>query len=188
MSAMAFGAYFDFFNPNIRYPEYYHRHEFFHYYLGSKYTQELGYKRIYECAAAAEIDMGKGAEVRRRELRDLRVNLIKPNTAPDVAAHIDECKPRFSPKKWEAFKKDVAWFAQVSRGGYWDNMQKDHGYNPPPVLDDGGQVLLVIWERRGPLLQSARVHGHTVPSGMRRDAILGLRVARGGHCDGILGV
>ena len=141
MSAMAFGAYFDFFNPNVRYPEYYHRHEFFHYYLGSKYTEELGYKRIYECAAAAEIDLGRGAEVNRRELRDLRVNLIKPNTDPTVAAHIAECKPRFTPEKWEAFKKDVDWFAQSSRGGYWDNMQKDHGYNPPPVWTMAGKFF-----------------------------------------------
>ncbi|MEZ4227008.1 MAG: hypothetical protein R3B13_39075 [Polyangiaceae bacterium] len=141
MSAMAFGAYFDFFNPNVRYPEYYHRHEFFHYYLGSKYSDELGYKRIYECAAAAEIDMGRGAEVNRRELRDLRVNLITPNTNPTTAAHIAECKPRFTPKKWEAFKKDVDWFYQVSRGGYWENMQKDHGYNPPPVWTMAGKFF-----------------------------------------------
>src|SRR5690606_30801345 len=70
MSVLAFGVYFDFFNPNVRYHEYYHRHEFFHYYLGSKYFEEMGYKRIYECAAAAEIDLGRGAQVMRRELRD----------------------------------------------------------------------------------------------------------------------
>lgn len=141
LSALAFFAYFDFFNPNVRYPEYYHRHEFFHYYLGSKYFDELGYSRIYECAAAAEIDLGRGSEVMRRELRDLRVNLIKPNTAPDVQAHIAECKPRFTPKRWDAFKKDVDWFYQTSRGSYWDNMQKDHGYNPPPVWTMAGQFF-----------------------------------------------
>ncbi len=141
MTAMAFGAYFDFFNPNVRYPEYYHRHEYFHYYLGSKYHEELGYHRLYECAAAAEIDLGRGAEVTRRELRDLRVNLIKKNSNPDVQANIAACKPLFAPEKWEAFKKDVNWFYQSSRGGYWDNMQKDHGYNPPPVWTMGGKFF-----------------------------------------------
>ncbi|MBX3128684.1 MAG: hypothetical protein KF718_18325 [Polyangiaceae bacterium] len=141
MSAMAFGAYFDFFNPNVRYPEYYHRHEYFHYYLGSKYHEELGYHRLYECAAAAEIDLGRGAEVNRRELRDLRVNLIKKNSNPEVQANIAACKPLFTPEKWDAFKKDVDWFYQVSRGGYWDNMQKDHGYNPPPVWTMTGKFF-----------------------------------------------
>src|SRR6185436_18340376 len=31
VTAIAFLSYFDFFNPNVRYAEYYHRHEFFHY-------------------------------------------------------------------------------------------------------------------------------------------------------------
>ncbi|MEZ4232102.1 MAG: hypothetical protein R3B89_23195 [Polyangiaceae bacterium] len=50
-TVLAFGAYFDFGNPNTRYSEYYHRHEFYHYYLGSKYFEELGYARLYECSA-----------------------------------------------------------------------------------------------------------------------------------------
>jgi hypothetical protein len=31
MTALAFLTYFDFFNPNVRYVQYYHRHEFYHY-------------------------------------------------------------------------------------------------------------------------------------------------------------
>jgi hypothetical protein len=143
MSVLAFGVYYDFFNPKVRYPEYYHRHEFFHYYLGSKYFEELKYKSIYECAAAAEIDLGRGSQVMRRELRDLRVNLIKPVTAPDVQQHIQECREAFAPnpQRWDAFKKDVDWFYNSSRGSYWDNMQKDHGYNPPPVWTMGGKFF-----------------------------------------------
>src|SRR5689334_3866797 len=57
MACLSFGAYFYFFNPNVRYPEYYHRHEFFHYYLGSKYSKELSYTRLYECAAVAEVEL-----------------------------------------------------------------------------------------------------------------------------------
>lgn len=151
MSVLAFGVYFDFFNPKVRYPEYYHRHEFFHYYLGSKYFEELGYTRIYECAAAAETDLGRGAQVMRRELRDLRVNLIRPVSDPEVQRNIQECRQIFAknPERWEAFKKDVDWFYSgegpdhkgASRGSYWDNMQKDHGYNPPPVWTMGGKFF-----------------------------------------------
>src|SRR5690606_24596473 len=49
MTVLAFGAYFDFGNEKVRYSEYYHRHELYHYYLGSKYSEELGYKMLYSC-------------------------------------------------------------------------------------------------------------------------------------------
>ena len=141
LTVLSFGAYFDFFNPNTRYPEYYHRHEFFHYYLGSKYSQELSYTRLYECSAIAEIELGRGAEVRKREIRDLRVNLIKPVSDTFVVTDPSQCKKHFSTAKWEAFKKDVNWFWSTARGSYWENMMKDHGYNPPPVWTMSGKFF-----------------------------------------------
>lgn len=141
LTVLSFGAYFDFFNPNVRYPEYYHRHEFYHYYLGSKYSQELSYTRLYECTAIAEIELGRGAEVRKREIRDLRVNLIKPVSDTFVVTDPSQCKKHFTPEKWEAFKKDVNWFWSTARGSYWENMMKDHGYNPPPVWTMTGKFF-----------------------------------------------
>ncbi|MFO0566895.1 MAG: hypothetical protein U0263_14600 [Polyangiaceae bacterium] len=138
---LSFGAYFDFFNPNVRYPEYYHRHEFYHYYLGSKYSHELSYTRLYECTAIAEIELGRGDEVRKREIRDLRVNLIKPVADTFVVTDPSQCKKHFTPPKWEAFKKDVNWFWSTARGSYWENMMKDHGYNPPPVWTMTGKFF-----------------------------------------------
>ena len=140
-TVLAFLAYYDFFNPKVRYPEYYHRHEFFHYYLGSKYSDGVGYTRLYECAAIAEIELGRGAAVRKRELRDLRENLIKPIPDTYVLRNPERCKKHFTPEEWENFKKDVDWFYSVSRGSYWENMQKDHGYNPPPVWTMGGKFF-----------------------------------------------
>jgi hypothetical protein len=140
-SALAFLAYFDFFNPNVRYSEYYHRHEFFHYYLGSKYSQEIGYKLLYECSAVAEVELGRGSQVMAREVRDLRVNLIKPIRETLVAKNPNECKKRFTPERWASWKKDVDWFYKSSAGSYWDNMQKDHGYNPPPVWTMAGKFF-----------------------------------------------
>ena len=141
MTLLAFSAYFDFYNPNARYSEYYHRHEFFHYYLGSKYSNELGYERIYECTAAAEIELGRGNEVEQRDLRDLRENLIRPNTDPIVKRRVAECRPRFSDARWAAFKQDVDWFQRAMAGTYWDSAQKDHGYNPPPVWTMTGKLF-----------------------------------------------
>ncbi|MCC6216852.1 MAG: hypothetical protein IT376_18480 [Polyangiaceae bacterium] len=144
-TGLAFGVYFDFFNPNTRYIEYYHRHEFFHYYMGSKYFEEIGYNRLYECAAAAEMELGRAGVVQRRELRDLRENLIKKNTDPQIAQYISECKGIFlksgGEPRWEEWKREVDWFYRSSAGSYWENMQKDHGYNPPPVWTMAGKFF-----------------------------------------------
>jgi len=199
LTGLAFLAYFDFFNEHTRYSEYYHRHEFYHYYLGSKYSSEVGYVRLYECTLIAEWENAEGnealrKEIRQRELRDLRVNLIKPVTDSYVFSNPGECKNRFTPEGWVAFKKDINWFYESAKGSYWENMQKDHGYNPPPVWSMAGKffanmapagdhffkwlasidvflqlgcVLLLGSERRGKLL----LDGRRVPA-TRLDVLL----------------
>jgi len=141
MTAIAFLTYFDFFNPNVRYIQYYHRHEFYHYYLGSKYFKEVGYKRLYECTAVAEIDNGRRSSIERRQIRDLSVNLIKKTQDTYVLTKPELCKQHFTPERWEAFRKDVEWFQKAAPGTYWENMQKDHGYNPPPVWTMTGKFF-----------------------------------------------
>jgi hypothetical protein len=146
LTFLAFLAYFDFFNPHTRYSEYYHRHEFYHYYLGSKYSTEVGYIRLYECTLIAEWENAAGneqlrKEIRQRELRDLRVNLIKPVTDSYVFSNPGECKDRFTAARWADFKKDIQWFYESAKGSYWEGMQKDHGYNPPPVWSMTGKFF-----------------------------------------------
>jgi len=141
MTVIGFLTYFDFFNPNVRYIQYYHRHEFYHYYLGSKYFKEVGYKRLYECTAVAEIDNGRRSSIERRQIRDLSVNLIKQMKDTYVLDKPEQCKKHFTPERWEAFRKDVDWFQKAAPGTYWENMQKDHGYNPPPVWTMTGKLF-----------------------------------------------
>ncbi|HTA90647.1 MAG TPA: hypothetical protein VK745_13750, partial [Polyangiaceae bacterium] len=141
LTVAAFFTYFDFFNPNVRYSEYYHRHEFFHYYLGSKYFKEIGYNQLYECTAVAEIELGRRSSVANREIRDLRVNLIKQVKDTYILTDPGQCKNHFTAARWEDWKKDVDWFYHSSVGSYWDNMQKDHGYNPPPVWTMTGKFF-----------------------------------------------
>ncbi len=141
MTVIAFFTYFDFFNPNVRYDQYYHRHEFYHYYLGSKYSKELGYLRLYECSLIAEIELGRGANVRKREVRDLRVDLIKPVEATYIVSDPKQCTSHFTPERWKDFKQDVDWFYKSAAGSYWEGMVKDHGYNPPPVWTMTGKFF-----------------------------------------------
>ncbi|MCH2111009.1 MAG: hypothetical protein MK135_16950 [Polyangiaceae bacterium] len=144
MSLLAFGIYFDFSNPKARYGEYYHRHEFYHYYLGAKYNEELGYTRLYDCTLVAEIDNGRRASVAKREFRDLNVNLIRKVKDTYILTEPERCRDRFTPERWEDFRKDVDWFYRSSRGSYWERMQQDHGYNPPPVWTMTGKLFANI--------------------------------------------
>jgi hypothetical protein len=142
LTVVAFLLYFDFFNPNTRYSNYYHRHELYHYYLGSKFFTEVGYDRLYTCTAIAEVELGRGEQIRKREIRDLgSKNLIMPTTDTYIFSDPGQCKNHFSTERWDAFKEDIKWFEQSSRGEYWENMQKDHGYNPPPVWTMTGKLI-----------------------------------------------
>ncbi len=147
MIVLSYFVYFDFFNPNVRYADYYHRMEVFLHYTGSKYFEQLSYTRIYECTAVAEIENGRGAAVARRQQRDLRTNQIKPTIETDVYEDHSKCKRFFRTdttegrELWESFKTDVAWFERAGRGSYWQNMQKDHGYSPPPVWTMTGKIF-----------------------------------------------
>lgn len=143
----AIAVYFNgFYSP---YPKFFHRWDQFHYYMGAKYFKEMGYDGLYKCALIATDEMGvisyteddgrsykadlaKEARHPDRKIRNLGGdNLLKP--AQQFLEHPEECKASFPPARWEAFKEDVKFFRVVSGKGYWDDMLKDHGYNPPPV-------------------------------------------------------
>jgi hypothetical protein len=129
LAVMSLAAYFSF--GDIGYSDFYHRHEFFHYYLGSKYPRELGYKRLYLCTAVAQAELGQGNEVRARKIMDLAIDRIVP--ARTALEHPEACRSHFTPDRWESFKSDIRFFRQSSNLEYWNSMQTDHGYNPPPV-------------------------------------------------------
>jgi hypothetical protein len=133
LTVLAFGVYFEFFNPNVHNPGYYHRHEIYHYYVGSKYFDELGYKRLYECSLLAESETRGRKPAATREVRDLDTNELKPLSVIGILDQPERCKRRFTPERWQAFKADIGWFVKNSDRGYWEGMQRDHGYNPPPV-------------------------------------------------------
>ncbi|HVY46884.1 MAG TPA: hypothetical protein VHB21_13445 [Minicystis sp.] len=152
--ALAFTAIIAYFNGfKFGYPHYFHRWDQFHYYMGAKYFREMGYDGLYRCGVVAEdelgvqdreegddpdfpnklpIDLSKEVRHADKKIRNLgRDNLLIPVT--EVLAHPEECKSHFTPARWDAFKRDVRYFRLSSDKGYWEDMQKDHGYNPPPV-------------------------------------------------------
>ena len=118
---------------------YFHYHEFFHYYLGAKYSTELGYTGLYECVAVAEVQQGRRHEVDNRWIRDLRTNELRPGYAVVTGS---SCADRFiSTARWDEFKHDVAWFRDRLGPEKWLNVQMDHGYNATPAWTVVGRVL-----------------------------------------------
>ncbi|MET0594823.1 MAG: hypothetical protein ABW133_19135 [Polyangiaceae bacterium] len=129
LSIVSLGAYFRY--GDYGYFDFYHRHEFFHYYLGPKYSHELGYERIYQCAAVAQAEAGQGNEVRVRKMMDLTRAVLMP--AKVALEHPEACRDHFTAERWESFKSDVQFFRSVTNLETWNGIQNDHGYNPPPV-------------------------------------------------------
>jgi hypothetical protein len=120
-----------------------HWHEFFHYYVGSKYFPELGYTGIYESACLAEAEQGFRHRVEMRVIRDLRRNELVPATY--ALRDPDRIKRGFARpftfERWESFKKDAAYFRDGAGVEAWEHMLKDHGYNPSPAWNMVGSVL-----------------------------------------------
>ncbi|MGK4005506.1 hypothetical protein WMF31_22970 [Sorangium sp. So ce1036] len=132
------------------YPKYYHRWDQFHYYMGAKYFPEMGYDGLYKCTLIAQNELGVVTYKNEDTGRTVRLDMSKEVRHPDkkirnlggdnllipaseVLRDPEVCKAHFSPERWEAYKADVQFFRTASDKGYWEDMQKDHGYNPPPV-------------------------------------------------------
>lgn len=161
LAMAAVTVYFDGFR--FGYPPYYHRWDQYHYYMGAKYFPELGYKNLYRCAVVALDELGtvqytldrphggeyapaRSSDFREemrdpdKKIRDLPgENLLLPVT--DLLDHPEQCRDRFTPERWDHYKKDVAFFRIVSGKEWFADMQKDHGFNPPPVWTIAGKFF-----------------------------------------------
>lgn len=107
-----------------------HEHDIYHYYMGSKYSPQVGYDDLYQCTTVAESEnLGEDPSYTVRKMDDY--NFV---WSREVIAHADEYRDRFSPERWEEFKGDVAVFRKGLGGGErWTTVLRDNGYNATPV-------------------------------------------------------
>jgi len=140
LGGLALVAFFSWWNfGHFHYPDYLQVHDNYHYYLGSKYFSELGYTRLYQCTAVADVDAGFGAQVADRWIRDLSTNEVQRGAA--VVKDPFACTSHFSSARWDVFQKDVAWFRSHSSTESWNGIPFDHGYNATPVWGVAGNLL-----------------------------------------------
>jgi hypothetical protein len=113
----------------------FHFHEFFHYYVGSKYFRELGYEGLYDCAALADAENAEEQGVRPRisgYVRDLD-DVLRDKTYEEAKAHCrTEIRPGIKPERWASFKHDLRELQGLVPDDWWGNVVFDAGFNPPP--------------------------------------------------------
>ena len=100
----------------------------YHYFLGAKYFQELGYTRLYECTVIASHE-DEDWIPRLERIRDLKTY---KTVNYRLAIMESECKKSFSKPRWMQFKTDVAVFRE-SLKSIWPGVLRDHGYHGTPV-------------------------------------------------------
>ena len=132
-----FFAYFNF--GHLHFGNFVHVWDTYHYVMGAKYFPELGYEKLYDCAAVANTENGRRDEVARQTITDLRTNVIIKTD--EILAHPERCKESFSPERWIAFKKDIAAFRSFVGESRWRDIHLDHGYNATPVWTLAGYAL-----------------------------------------------
>jgi hypothetical protein len=138
LGVLSFGAYWNF--GSFHFGNYVHVWDTFHYYVGSKYFNELSYDRLYDCVSIADSeDPRLRRRVELRKIMNLRTNVLGNTT--EVLAHPEACKKHFSTARWEDFKKDVAYFRGRHGVKRWEEAQTDHGYNGTPVWNIVGTTL-----------------------------------------------
>ncbi|MBN2576808.1 MAG: hypothetical protein JXP73_19755 [Deltaproteobacteria bacterium] len=105
-----------------------------HYYPVAKYFPELRFDGLYLGSLAAYIDNTPGFspdKLRNVHLRDLRDAEMRTGT--EVAAELPGIRARFSPERWEEFKRDMKYFSDTMGGTDYLNSMQDHGGNATPV-------------------------------------------------------
>jgi hypothetical protein len=104
------------------------------YFPSAKYFDELGFDGLYLASVAAYLEDAPGATEERVagvEIRDLRT--YDMTTVSNVIGEVRKVKQRFSPERWNLFKKDMAYFWKtMGPSGYLGSL-RDHGGNATPA-------------------------------------------------------
>ena len=107
----------------------FHAWDTYHYYIGAKYFEELGYKDLYNATAVADAESGYHDPRRQRLIRNLTTNELEP--VETVFRHAEQYKNLFTEDRWREFRHDVDYFRGVierhkmSRSEYKLNVKRE---------------------------------------------------------------
>ncbi|HEO70368.1 MAG TPA: hypothetical protein ENN80_03830, partial [Candidatus Hydrogenedentes bacterium] len=137
LAALSVYAYFDF-GVYPKFGQFMNPHDFYHYYMGAKYSPEVGYLNLYNgtIVADAENHGGRPQAPQVRRMEDYRFE-----SAAQVMRRRDQYRALFSDERWEEFRKDCNYFEQLLGPGRWRSTVKDKGYNATPVWNMTARLI-----------------------------------------------
>ena len=116
-----------------------HHHELFHYSMGSKYFEELGYEGLYSTTLRALIENDRASSERITLVKNLRTYQLEGR---DICWQRSESLVSlFSEERWEKFKKDIRYFQSKMPPDAWRSVLIDHGFNATPFWIFFGSLL-----------------------------------------------
>lgn len=126
-----------------------HRWDLFHTVMTTRYFDELGYDKLYECAYVFDQEAGgRNHFAKVARIRDL--DTLGFVATGNLAARSD-CDQRFSPERRAAFLRDLDFFFRLTPSQTkWRRVMTDKGYNGTPMYST--LVRLLVGD--GPLSES----------------------------------
>lgn len=109
----------------------------YHYYMGAKYFEELGYTDLYDATLQADSE----GENYWRDIR--RVRNLRTYEKEERALRGSPYDPAaaFDPERWQEFQRDVEALSRQRSPKAWRGIFVDRGYNASPVWTVVGGAL-----------------------------------------------
>ena len=124
-----------FMSPKIK-TEPFHTWNVYHYYIGAKYFNEIGYFDIYEQTLAADWE-SKNVFKNVNTIRNMRTYKYQ-----GVFKNTIRRNGRFTDERWDEFISDINFFTDILKHDIiWQNILLDRGYNPTPFWNTIGSFL-----------------------------------------------
>ncbi len=123
----------------------------YHYYLGAKYFDELGYHDLYRATLVADRQTDNYWQ-RIDEVRNLRTYHVEPRAVAEAGFRPAD---QFSAERWESFRRDVAALQTQLPARSWRGIFTDRGYNPSPFWTVVGEALAGRFQASSTLLLKA---------------------------------
>lgn len=111
----------------------FHVHDIYHYYMGTKYFKEVGYSGLYEATVIADYEDDPSGFNREAYIRDLRDN-TDLRKRWSVLLERERIVAPFSKERWKEFKRDLEVFRDYNPPIWHSSrIHTDHGYNGTPL-------------------------------------------------------
>ncbi len=107
-----------------------HYHDVYHYYMGSKYANELGYDGLYAATHRALVENDSSFSGKISLVKNLRT--YERESAAISLQRSDSISRGFPEARWREFKQDVLFFQSKIPPDSWRPLLLDHGNNATP--------------------------------------------------------